>query len=458
MHPEHIKQLPSVIKGFHELNIDNRIAEAYKNQPDLSLVKIVHFTVIEFVEFSKKAITIIEDLLNSKLITVLPTNYNFQNDFGAGDLLTDIDQYNTAFLTNNFDAAFYNLQRIIYYLVQNGLWEKEPEKSKTKKIEIISEIESKLNLLSEKLNKNIDDNAKLLSDLNSEKVGLVNFINAKNQELNEITSLIVSARKNSDEITRLLNTGTENNQKINSILEQQNTKLEETKKRLLEEIAVYNALENNFKRLQNLYETEIGITQNKNTDFDTLLKSVTDNSSTFEARLNVLNELIGKEGAVKLFSTFNDRKKDFQAIVKRWFRTVIGTGIVAFALVICLFTNFFGLVGGVPVIGWEYLLINSLKSVPIMVVLYFTIRQYVKERSYEEEYAFRSAIALTVQAYGDIAGAKKEELIFKAVESIYTMPVMMKERSGLFSFRTKNINETLKQLNETIKGIKDSTN
>jgi hypothetical protein len=91
-----------------------------------------------------------------------------------------------------------------------------------------------------------------------------------------------------------------------------------------------------------------------------------------------------------------------------------------------------------------------------MIVLYFAIKQYIRERSYQEEYAFRSAIALTVQAYGDIAGSKKEELISKAVENIYNMPTMMKESNGLFSFKTRQLAEILKELNETIKNVKPS--
>ena len=134
---------------------------------------------------------------------------------------------------------------------------------------------------------------------------------------------------------------------------------------------------------------------------------------------------------------------------------VFGTGIIALVLIIGIFTNFFGLVGGYPTaIDWHYLLINSLKSVPVMIVLFFAIKQYVRERSYQEEYAFRSAIALTVQAYGDIAGSKKEELISKAVENIYNMPAMMKEKNSFFSFKTLQLTETLKELNETIKSVK----
>ena len=90
-----------------------------------------------------------------------------------------------------------------------------------------------------------------------------------------------------------------------------------------------------------------------------------------------------------------------------------------------------------------------------MIVLLFTIKQYVRERTFQEEYAFRSAIALTVQAYGDIAGTKKEELIMKAIATIYSLPSMMKEKSNnFFGYRSKILNDTMKEVNETLKTIK----
>jgi hypothetical protein len=169
----------------------------------------------------------------------------------------------------------------------------------------------------------------------------------------------------------------------------------------------------------------------------------------------VLNELIGKEGAVKLFSTFNDRKTELEKPVKRWANIVFTTGAIALVLIGCVFTNFFGYVGDSPKeVDWHYLIINSLKSMPVMIVLFFTIKQYAKERSFQEEYAFRSAIALTIQAYGDIAGKNKEDLISKAVESIYAMPTIMKEKSSIFTLRNTHLAETIKELNETLKNIK----
>ena len=52
--------------------------------------------------------------------------------------------------------------------------------------------------------------------------------------------------------------------------------------------------------------------------------------------------------------------------------------------IIGIFTNFFGWVGGFPTgtVDWHYLLINSIKSTPVMIALLFTIKQYVRERTF----------------------------------------------------------------------------
>ena len=239
------------------------------------------------------------------------------------------------------------------------------------------------------------------------------------------------------------------------LLNQQNSNLEIVKTKLEEEKTVYENFQKELKDLKESYKIEIDTTTKKNADFEKLLISVQDRSSTFDQRILVLNELIGKEGAVKLFSTFNDRKIELEKPVKRWANIVFATGAIALVLIVGVFTNFFGFVGGFPSsVDWHYLIINSLKSLPVMIVLFFTIKQYAKERSFQEEYAFRSAIALTIQAYGDIAGKNKEDLISKAVASIYAMPTIMKEKSSFFSFRSKHLTDSIKELNETVKNIK----
>ena len=73
-----------------------------------------------------------------------------------------------------------------------------------------------------------------------------------------------------------------------------------------------------------------------------MLASVTDRSKTFDQRIFVLNELIGKEGGEKLFNTFNDRKNTLEKPVNRWANIVFFTGTVALILIVGMFTNFLG--------------------------------------------------------------------------------------------------------------------
>lgn len=455
MTQEHKQSILPQLEEFWKLDIDKRIAEVYKDYQDLTTVYIGYYSVTEFTEYSKKAIGQLGQILQSKLFTILPFQYQFQNDFGSGNLGDDLANFISFCLGNDFNSSVGYLYRLVYYQVQNGLWDNNQPIDKKKKTEIVDELENKLQLISEKLRINTKLNQQLIAELQAEKTSITQLVETKNKELSEISNLLPTARTHSDEITRLMTTSTDSNQQITGLLNQQNSNLEAVKIKLEDEKIVYDAFQKDLKDLKDSYKTEIDTTTKKNAEFEKLLTSIQDKSSTFEQRLLELNELIGKEGAVKLFSTFNDRKIDLEKPVKRWANIVFATGGVALLLIVGVFTNFFGFVGGFPSsIGWHYLIINSLKSLPVMIVLFFTIKQYAKERSFQEEYAFRSAIALTIQAYGDIAGKNKEELITNAVASIYAMPTIMKEKSSIFSFRSKHLTDSIKELNETIKNIK----
>jgi len=457
MNQEQKQRVLAQLDPFWKLDIDKRIAEVYKDYTDLSSIAVGYYTVSELSQYSKKVISQLGQVLETPFSNILPFQYQFQNDFGNGNLGDDLANLNAYIEANNFTEAVNVLTRLVYYQVANGFWDKVLEKDDKKRFAKIVEMESKLKLISEQLSKSIETNKTLLESLKTEKENLELLVTTKKKELAEIEGLLPSARNNSDEINKLLNTCTATNESINGLLTQQETKLTDITKKFDEEKVAYTTFQNEIKDLKDLFNTEIKASSKKNTDFDAMLFSITEKSKTFEDRIAVLNELIGKEGAEKLFNTFNDRRNALEKPVSRWANIVFGTGIIALALIVGIFTNFFGLIGGLPTnVDWHYLLINSIKSLPVMIVLLFTIKQYVRERTFQEEYAFRSAIALTVQAYGDIAGTKKEELIMKAITTIYSLPSMMKEKSNsFFGYRSKILTDTMKELNETVKTLKN---
>lgn len=458
MNQEQKKRIVEQLESFWQLDIDKRIAEVYKDYTDLSSVLVSYYSVAEISAYSKKMISQLAQIIETPFSNILPFQYQFQNDFGGGNLADDLTNLNTHIAANDFASIVSVLARLVYYQVAHGFWEKITEKDDKKRFARLGELESKINLISEQLNKNVETNKNLLDALKTDKENLELLVSTKQKELTEIEALLPSARNNADEISKLFNTSTATNESINGLFTQQKTNLDDIVKKIDEEKTLYTNFQKDIKDLKELFNTEIENGIKKNTEFDKMLSSVLEQSKTFDKQILVLNELIGKEGAVRLFNTFNDRKKDLDAPVKRWSFIVIGTGVVALFLIIGIFTNFFGWIPTMPmptIIDWQFLVINSLKSTPIMIVLYFTIQQYIRERTFQEEYAFRSAIALTVQAYGDISGSKKEDLIMQAVTTIYSLPSLMKDKPNrFFGSRSKALTDTMKEINETLKTIK----
>ena len=138
-------------------------------------------------------------------------------------------------------------------------------------------------------------------------------------------------------------------------------------------------------------------------EFEKKLEFIEGKKAFFEERNNYLDELIGREVGASLFETFKQRKGELEKPVNKWLWIVIAMAILTFGAILTIFTNAFGLLGTVPTdISTTRLITNSIKSLPFFFLLFYAIAQYNKERNFQEEYAFKSAVALTIKAYSDI--------------------------------------------------------
>ena len=103
-------------------------------------------------------------------------------------------------------------------------------------------------------------------------------------------------------------------------------------------------------------------------------------------------------------------------------------------------------------VWWQAFAINTLKSIPAIFLLLFSINQYRKERNFQEEYAFKSAVALTIDAYAsritDVAN--KDRLIMETVLSIYKTPIEERHSERKAS---KSTNEMMKTMLETARDL-----
>lgn len=91
--------------------------------------------------------------------------------------------------------------------------------------------------------------------------------------------------------------------------------------------------------------------------------------------------------------------------------------------------------------------------------MYYCISQYNKERNFQEEYAFKSASALTIKAYADILNevSKKDELVFEAVNNLYKSPHHLISSQKDVNSTLDLAKEIIGKLGEVVNSKKDKT-
>jgi hypothetical protein len=132
-----------------------------------------------------------------------------------------------------------------------------------------------------------------------------------------------------------------------------------------------------------------------------------------------LQQLIDPAVASELLSTFERRKKWLFISTILWF-------VFALISAVSLGWQTSVLLTSPGDLSLERTLSISLRILPFIVLLFFCLRQFTKNRNLEEEYAFRESIATSMMSYVDkIEGDKKlkEELIRDTVMKLYTSPL-----------------------------------
>jgi hypothetical protein len=442
------KQQQETILGLlnqcSDLKIDDVIVEIYK-EVDFNNTKIGEFSIKEFKNNFIKVITQLKTELESDNYKYLPMHYNFNNELlgQSTHLQNDIQFLINHIKSKEMQNTLTMLNRLIYYQVVNGFWDKSSKNFFNVDEISIRKTENDIQLT----NKQAES---IISKLNESKKMLDTFYQSKSKELQEIQNSLQTVRNNSTEITNIHTQVSTNNATIQQIVTQQNTNLENINKsieanKLL--VATHNKEVENFRdKAKNIFEEQA----NQKSEFDRQLKYMEETSAFFEERRKKLDDLIGREVGVSLFETFKQRKNELNGSLKFWRVIVCIMTIVTLLWVMYLFS----LSGSIT--GWDTLLTNSLKSLPAFVLLYFSISQYKKERAFQEEYAFKSAVALTIDEYAKKISnddEKKNDLIINAVKGVYSPPssLFIKESST----KPDLASEILVHLKEVTIGLKD---
>jgi hypothetical protein len=278
------------------------------------------------------------------------------------------------------------------------------------------------------------------------------FIESKLKELNQITNNLAKSNQEVKEISNLLNQSQKDNQQINSYLEQQKEKYTEIKKLFQIEQSIFEE----FRKKSGELEDNI----NKSlTASDEKLKQSEEQLQFILGKKEDIVRLTGMAADGSLGSKFDERQNKLNKGIRFWRWAVPVITLLAIIYIFVIF-NFFKPNSEISI--WVLLCISLLKTTPALFVLFWVFRQYVKERNIQEEYAFKSAVAMTITAYSDLlddrdssTNTSRQQMILNAIKEVHRAPRILDEKDLSSDGNVaKNVQETLKQILHLVQEIK----
>lgn len=444
---QHTKAL-DLIETFISSDFEEKIINFHKETES----SIGEYTPEEFIALTKRIFNQLKNELLSKEGIYLPFQYNFQNEYGSGNITTDIQSIINSFNQKQFSQTIPFLKRLIYFQKVHNFWNQS-----TRKFHNLSEIN--IVDLSEKIN-HLEKSIKSIQEsLLEERDDFNNFTTQKKEEITELETLLSQAQKSVIQINSSLQNSKTNETKIQQLEEIQNEKLGEIRKN----IGIHNRYFEMSKGKTETYkvgvESKISEFDEKNKEFIEKLEFVENKRSFFEERIEYLENLIGREVGASLFETFKQRKVELNKSVNFWKWTVPIMTILTICWTFSIFYFFNLEVTNTTTNSeiWRQFILNTLKLIPVILLLFFTIRQYSKERDFQEEYAFKSAVALTIDAYSQKINNKdrRDDLIISSVSDVFKSPVQKKlSREAL---RSKSVLEGINVVKDTVSDVAKSS-
>jgi DNA repair exonuclease SbcCD ATPase subunit len=446
MNQTQINQIQGQVDRYFQLDMTSLLNASF---PELNEneVCIGQYTLKEFLSLSNKVFNQFREELKTSFLKSLPFQYQFHNEFGGADLNSDLSSFVSYSESNRFPNAVSHLARLIHYQAVNGFWEKSKRKYFRHSEENLNAERERIELVSKQLESSVNIYVEHLASLDATKDDLTRFTHAKQKELSEIESLLGASRNHSTEITELHSSTTSLSERIQALLDGADAKKEEID-------GLNKEAKDELKKIALTLEDQTEVIEKQNALFDSLessfdkkLEFVNSKTSHFEERNRYLDDLIGREVGASLFEAFKQRKGELSSSITFWTWSVPITAIATIVWIFVLFGN-----GDLNSLGWQVVFVNSLKALPAIGILLFSISQYTKERNFQEEYAFKSAVALTVNSYADQLqkDENKDQLIMDSVNAIYKTPLHTK---AVKETDRKSLAESARELKNVVSSL-----
>lgn len=392
----------------------------------------------------------------------LPNTLNSNTEFGVIDLINDLN-----LLLSNIkvwggeDNVVIILDRLIFYQLNFGFW----DRSSINLHDVRSvEIKRKINELSALEDKTLEQRGKVESDLN-DVTQIKKDLNNSFEQLKESLLSINDNKQQSElalaDLKRNLDESVTTKTQIVNIENQITESLNKISTDINENAKKFNEITNQNNNLKSELESVIKESQLHN-------KNIKESHDYINSQKEEIHKMVGLATDGALGYKFDERKNFINSSLIFWKWAVPISYILAAVWVVLVLTILRSDLGD----EWLNLLINLVKTAPAWLLVAFCTNQYKKEREFEEEYAFKSAVSMTITSYTSLLNnddvnemKSKDKLLSKVLDDLYASPLKKDgQTKHLFSFnekgnvdlisKAKDLETIIKPLIELTKEIK----
>ncbi|MCD4694736.1 MAG: hypothetical protein K8S16_00740 [Bacteroidales bacterium] len=450
MNIEDRDQVLRLLKQIKEYDITQEIAKQNKTKDDLYSLSIGRYPIHKFVQFFDAAISQLEQELQTDNFYFYPIHGKAQPIAGI-DLVDVLTRLINNLKNNQIHDLETLLNQLITYEYYFGFWLISRYKRHSVYIKDIKNRKTQLDFLIAQVITNNENLTKKTTELEKLKNEFFDFVNNRRDDINQIVNNVKKSNSDTIQITEILAKSQKTEQQIVNINKNQREKFKDIEHVYMKKLKEF---EDNSKKA----EEQIDILTNTLKNAKEQLKLANEDIEFVKGKKEDIVRLTGMAADGALGTKFNDREKKLQFGLKFWRWAVPIITIIAILWVILVFTLFKVTTENL----WVCLGINLFKTVPAFFLMGFVFKQYVKERNFQEEYAFKAAVAMTITAYSDLLEGKDEEfnssrqqMILNAINEVHKSPKIQSEKDGKISgFNKDYLKETINQLKDLIKEIK----
>lgn len=419
-------------------------------------IKFGEYSVNEFKAIYSKVFKQLKAELESGLGLMLPNQDVFNNEFGSAILDSESSSF-YSYLQNfaqRNDAAEI-LKRFVFYQIRNGFWNKTTVKLHNVDSEKLNAAQDALILSQKNLTKNLQEFDALKNKLTTQIDDFELVLTKTKEESTNVSTLLEAAVKETDQISVLTISAETENTAIKALATEIKEKLGVITVDITDYEESFTAIKTANKELAEALKKDL-------LSAKTNLDNSKEGNEFINSQKDNIMKLIGMAADGSLGYKFDKRKIDLEKGINRFWRWAVPLSIIGAAVwVFLIFTTLSANLSN----EWVNLIVNIIKTSPAWLLVGFVFSQYGKERHLQEEYAFKSAIAMTLTAYSQMLAeddggetnhkSSKQEMLLKSIETIYAQPVSKSdkiEKSELLS--PKQLIESLKAISEVAKNIK----